>query len=98
VRHLQVLAEETAAQARQKAEQRPRLHHAGARHVGDHDAILPDDIDQAGHAELRGRIELERIEKIGIDPSQQHVEPLQPGDGADMNAVATDGEIVALHQ
>ena len=47
---------------------------------------------------MRGRIELQRIEKIGIDPAQQHVEPLQAGDGADMNAVAADGEIVALDQ
>ena len=51
-----------------------------------------------GHAELRGGIELQRIERIGIDPAQQHVEPLQAGDGADMNAVAADGEIVALDQ
>ena len=36
--------------------------------------------------------------EIGIDPAQQHVEPLQPGDGADMDAVAADGEIVALDQ
>ena len=47
---------------------------------------------------MRGRIEFQRIEKIGIDPAQQHVEPLQAGDGADMNAVAADGEIVALDQ
>ena len=47
---------------------------------------------------MRGRIELQRIEKIGIDPAQQHVEPLQAGDGADMDAVAADGEIVALDQ
>ena len=39
-----------------------------------------------------------RIEKIGIDPAQQHVEPLQAGDGADMDAVAADGEIVAFDQ
>ncbi len=47
---------------------------------------------------MRRRIEFERIEKIGIDPAQQHVEPLQAGDGADMDAVAADGEIVALDQ
>ena len=47
---------------------------------------------------MRGRVEFERIEKIGIDPAQQHVEPLQAGDGADMHAVAADGEIVALDQ
>ena len=47
---------------------------------------------------MRRRIELERIEEIGIDPAQQHVEPLQACDGADMDAVAADGEIVALDQ
>ncbi len=98
IRHLQIFAEQTPAQAGQEAEQRPRLHHARARHVGDDDAVLAQHVDQAGHAELRGGIELQRIEKIGIDPAQQHVEPLQAGDGADMNAVAADGEIVALDQ
>ena len=47
---------------------------------------------------MRGGVELERIEKVGIHPAQQHVEPLQSGDGADMDAVAADGEIVALDQ
>ena len=95
---LEIFAEQPPAQARQEAEQRPRLQHAGARHVGDHDAVLAQHVDQAGHAELRGGVELQRIEEIGIDPAQQHVEPLQAGDGADMNAVAADGEVVALDQ
>ena len=43
-------------------------------------------------------IELQRIERIGIDPAQHHVEPLQARDGADMDAVAADREIVALDQ
>ena len=47
---------------------------------------------------MRRRIEFERIEEIRIDPAQQHVEPLQAGDGADVDAVAADGEIVALDQ
>jgi hypothetical protein len=98
MRHLQVFAEEAPAQAGQKAQQRARLQHAGARHVGDDHAILSEDIDQAGHPELRGRVELQWIERIGIDPAEQHVEPLQTGNGADMNAVAADGEIVALDQ
>ena len=98
MRHLQVFAEQTPAQARQEAQQRARLHHAGARHVGDDDAVLAQHVDQAGHAELRGGVQFERIERIGIDPAQQHVEPLQAGDGADMDAVAADGEIVALDQ
>ncbi len=98
VRHHQILAQQAPAQARQEAEQRPRLQHAGARHVGDHHAALAQHVDQAGHAELRGRIEFQRIEEIGIDPAQQHVEPLQAGDGADIDAVAADGEVVALDQ
>ena len=98
MRHDQGLAEQPPAQARQEPEQRPRLQYAGARHVGDDDAVLAQHVDQAGHAEMRRRIEFQRIEEIGIDPAQQHVEPLQPRDGADMNAVAADGEIVALDQ
>ena len=47
---------------------------------------------------MRRRIKLQRIEEIRIDPAQQHVEPLQPCNGADMNAIAADGEIVALDQ
>src|SRR6266851_2632458 len=92
------LADNSPAEAGQEAEQRPRLHHARTRHVGDDDAVLAEHVDQAGHAELRGSVELERIEKIGIDPAQQHIEPLQAGDGTDMNTVAADGEIVALDQ
>jgi hypothetical protein len=98
VRHLQIFAEEAPAQAGQEAEQRPRFHHAGARHIGDDDAVLAQHIDQAGHAELRGGVQLQRIERIGIDSAQQHVEPLQAGDGADVDAVAAYGEIVALDQ
>ena len=98
VRHLEVLAQKALAQAWQEAEQRPRLQHAGTRHVGDHDAVLAQHVDQARHAEMRGGIKFQRIEKVGIDPAQQHIEPLQPGDGADMDAVAADGEIVALDQ
>ncbi len=98
VRHDQILAKQPPAQARQKPKQRPRLQYAGARHVGDDDAALAQHVDQAGHAEMRRRIEFERIEKIRIDPAQQHVEPLQARDGADIDAVAADGEIVALDQ
>src|SRR3954471_1089868 len=98
MRHDQGLTEQPPAQARQEPEQRSRLQYAGARHVGDDDAVLAQHIDQTGHAEMRGRIEFERIEKIRIDAAQQHVEPLQPRDGADMNAVAADGEIVTLDQ
>ena len=47
---------------------------------------------------MRGGVEFQWIEEIGIDPAQQHIEPLQAGDGADMDAVAADGEIVALDQ
>ena len=98
VRHDRILTEQPPAQARQKPEQRPRLQYAGARHVGDDDAVLAQHVDQAGHAEMRRRIEFERIEKIRIDPAQQHVEPLQAGNGADVDAVAADGEVVALDQ
>ena len=98
MRHAEVFAEETPAQAWQEAQQCPRFPHAGTRHVGDDHAVLADHVDQPGHAEMRGGIELERIEKIGIDPAQQHVEPLQAGHGADMDAVAADGEVVALDQ
>ena len=98
MRHLQIFAEEPPAQAGQETQQRPRLHHAGARHVGDDNAILAEHVDQTGYAELRRCVEFERIEEIGIHPAQQHVEPLQAGDGPDMNAVATDGEIIALDQ
>jgi lipopolysaccharide export LptBFGC system permease protein LptF len=45
---------------------------------------------------MRGGVELERIEKIGIDTAQQHVDPLETRNGADMDAVAADSEVVAL--
>jgi hypothetical protein len=98
MRHPQILGEEAPAEAREESQQRPRLQHARTRHVGDDDTVLAQHVDQPGHAELRGSVELQRIERIGIHPAQQHIEPLQAGDGADMNAVAADGEVVALDQ
>src|SRR5207248_7525118 len=65
---------------------------------GDDDAVFAEHVDQAGYAEMRGGIELQRVEKVGIDPAQQYVEPLEAGDGADVNTVAADGEVVALDQ
>ena len=98
MRHFQLFAEQTRRQVGQEAEQCARLQHAGARHVGDHDAGLAHNVDQAGNAEMRGSVEFERIKEIGIDPPQQHVEALQARDGANMDAVAADGEVVAFDQ
>ena len=64
MRHLQIFVEEAAAQAWQEAEQRPRLEHARARHVGDDHTVLAQHVDQPGDAEMRGGIQLQRVEKI----------------------------------
>ena len=98
MRQHQLLAEQPAAQIGQKTQQRAGLDHARARHVGDHHAVLAQHVDQARHTELRRGVELKRIKRVGIHPAQQHVEPLQPGHGADVDAIALDREIVALDQ
>ena len=67
-------------------------------HVGDDDAFLAKYVNHPGSAKMRGGIELERIEKIGVNAAQQHIETLQAGDGADVDAVAGNGKVVAFDQ
>jgi hypothetical protein len=98
VRHFQILAEKTAAQARQESEQCARFHHSRAGHVGDRNAAFSDNIDQTRNAKHRARIEFQRIEEIGVHTSQQHIEALQARDGADMKPVIAHREIVAFDQ
>ena len=56
-------------------------------------------LDQAGHAEARGGVELERIERSRNRPGASSTSSaLQAGDGADVEAAVADREIVALDQ
>ena len=78
MRHLQIFAEEALRSGWAGNQQRPRLHHAGARHIGDHDAVLAARrrSGRARRAARRRRAPADRAN--WIDPAQQHVEPLRP--------------------
>ena len=98
MRHLQLFAEQAAAERRQEAEQRARLQHAGARHVGDDDAALRSTSTRPGTPRCEEALSSSGSSEVGIDAAQEHVEPLQAGDGADVDAAVADGEVVALDQ
>ena len=58
----------------------------------------PKRLEQAGHAEARRGVQLERIDEIGVDAAPDHVGALQARDRADMDRPSCDDEVVALDQ
>ena len=80
------------------ASRRARFEQPGARHVFDRDAAGADRVDEARHADARGRIEFDRIAPIGVDMAPQHVGALQPGDRAHENMAIAHDEIAALDE
>ena len=98
VRQDQLLAEDLPRQPRHEAHQRPRLDHAGAEPVGDDDVLAPDSLDQPGHAQRRGGVELERVGEIAVDAPPDDVRTLEAGDGAHMHQPVAHDEVAALDQ
>jgi hypothetical protein len=80
------------------AEQRAGFDEARARHIGDDDFARADRFHQAGHAELRGGVEFERIAPVGVDAAQKRVGALEAGDGAHMHLVVAHDEVAAFDQ
>ena len=94
----QLLAQQAPRQRRQKAHDRARLDEARAGHVGDGERALSDRLEQTGRAEPRGRVQLQRIAPVGVDPPPQHVGALQSGDGAHIELAVIGHEVFALDQ
>ena len=91
-------AEQHRRQRRQEGQHRARFHQSGPQRVGDDHLAVAHRLHQAGDAQARTRIELQRIAEIGIEPAQQHLGPLQAGDRADEDAIVARGQILALDQ
>ena len=94
----QLAAEHGRRQRRQEAQHGAGLDHAGAERIGHHHGAVADRLHETGHAEPRARAQFQRIGEIGIEAAQQHFGALQPGHGADEDAVVADGEVLALDQ
>ena len=95
---LQRLAEQPVAERGQEAQERVGLHDAGARHVGDHSPARPDRFQQRRHAQARRAVQLHGIDEVGVHAPPDHVGPLQPGDGADVDDAVAHHEVVAFYQ
>ena len=66
-----MLAEQRLGERRQEAPQRARLGQPGAERIGQRDVALAHGLHEAGDAELRARVELERIGELAVDAAQQ---------------------------
>ena len=61
--------------ARQEGEQRPGLEDAGAERVDQRHRALRTRADEAGRAEARAGVELERVGEGGVEPAPEHARP-----------------------
>ncbi len=95
---MQALAQQPRRELRQEGAERRRLQHARARRVRQHDIARGIGVDEPGDADLRMRIERQRIEHARIDPAPQRVDALEARDGADVELVFQRGEVGALDQ
>ncbi len=98
IRHEQVLTKQTMRESGQEREHGARLEHSGARHVFDRDAALPDSLQQARHANARGRIEFERIAPVRVDMPPDDVASFEAGDCADEDPPLAHDEVIALDE
>ena len=98
IRHDEILAEQPAGERGQEGEHSARFDHAGPGHVLNRDAALPDGLEQAGNADVRGRVQFQRVAPIGVDISPQDVATFEAGDRPDEDPTFPHDEIVAFHQ
>ena len=97
-RQCKILAAQPAAEAWQEGQKRPRLKDARAKRIDDGDRALPHRLRQARRADARGRIELQRIGKGGIESPPQNADRLQPGDGANHQPAIGNSQVLAFEQ
>ena len=95
----QLLAAAARAQSsRQEGEQGAGFEDARAERIDHRDRAVAQRLDHARRADLRLRVELERIGEGGIQAAPQHADRLQAGDGAHHHLPSDDGEVLALEQ
>ena len=71
---------------------------AVAHRVGDHHVARAGRVDQAGDAEHRVGVELQRVEELVVDPPVDHVHPLVALRGAHVDEVVAAEQVAALDQ
>ena len=98
IRHFQRGAEHGRRQRRQERQHGARLDQAGAERIDDDDLAVAHGLQEAGDAEARRGVELQRIGEVGIDPAQDHLGAAQPRHGADEDAVVAHDEVLAVDQ
>ena len=54
--------------------------------------------DEAGRAEARGGVELERVGEGGVEAAPEHADRAEAGDGAHHDPAVLDGQVLALEQ
>ena len=91
-------AEHRRRQRRQECQHGARLDQAGAERIDDDDLAVAHGLQEAGDAEARRGVELQRIGEVGIDPAQDHLGAAQPRHGADEDAVVAHDEVLAVDQ
>ena len=97
-RQLQVLAEQVAAQAREKRHERRRFHEAAAEAVGDEHLAGPRRLHEAWHAQQRIAAQFQRIAEVVVHAADDHVDRVQPRQRLQEDAAVAHGEIVAADE
>ena len=98
VGNFQFLAKHDRRQRRQERQHGARFDQPGAERVDDDNLAVAYRLDEAGHAEAGGGVELQRIGEIGVDAPQQHFSAAQTGDRSDKHAVVAHDQILAFDQ
>ena len=94
----QLLAAQRFANLGNEGEERPRLQDADAERVDHGDAAPADRLDQAGRADLRPLVELQRIGPRRVQPPPEHADRPQSLDGADHQGAVDHRQVLALQQ
>ena len=98
VRQLQLLAQHAAREAGHEGEQRARFHEARARHIGHRHGAPADRLQHAGHAQLRGGVQLKGVAPVRVHAPPDHIGALEARDGAHMQLALAHHEVFALDQ
>ena len=97
-RHLQLRPEQHLGQLGEERQEPGVLQHRAAQRVDHRDPSPPASLDQARHAQLRFRAQLERVAESAVDPAEDDVDRLPAPEGPDPDPPVPEGEVRPLHQ